>query len=139
MPIKIDTLKEGINFTNAELCEIFQCSPQGGMRRSHKTGTLVIVANHIKSIYEDKWKGDVLHYVGMGRVGDQELKKQNKTLAESNTNGVSVHLFEVYKKNEYTYISQMKLCAEPYQDVQYDENGNSRKVYVFPLKRVNNG
>lgn len=50
---------------NAELCEVFGCSPQGGMRRSHKTNTLVIVSNHIKSIYDDRWVGDVLYYTGM--------------------------------------------------------------------------
>jgi 5-methylcytosine-specific restriction protein A len=45
-----------------------------------------------------------LHYVGMGLTGDQELGyKQNKTLNESNSNGVQVYLFEVFKKGEYTY------------------------------------
>ena len=38
---------------NDKLCSIFQCSGQGGMRRSHKTNTLVLVSNYIKSIYDD--------------------------------------------------------------------------------------
>ena len=89
-------LPPGTILNNAELCEHFLCSPQGGMRRSLKTNTLVIISNHVESIYEDRWIGDELHYTGMGQVGNQELKTQNKTLAESLTNGVSVHLFAVF-------------------------------------------
>lgn len=84
------TLKPGTVLDNAGLCEYFGCSPQGGVRRSLKTNTLVIISNHVESIYEDRWIGDELHYTGMGQVGDQELKSQNKTLAESHSNGVSV-------------------------------------------------
>jgi hypothetical protein len=44
-------LKPGEEINNGRLCDIFKCSPQGGMRRSKKTNTLVIVSNHIESIY----------------------------------------------------------------------------------------
>jgi 5-methylcytosine-specific restriction protein A len=52
------------------------------MRRAHETNTLVIVSNHVKAIYEDRWDiNDVLHYTGMGQVGDQEFRgNQNITL-----------------------------------------------------------
>lgn len=69
-------LVPGAKLNNTELCEAFGCSPQGGMRRSHKTNTLVIVSNHIKSIYDDRWGGDILHYTGMGSKGDQSLTFQ---------------------------------------------------------------
>jgi 5-methylcytosine-specific restriction enzyme A len=125
----------GTKLNNSDLCEAFGCSPQGGMRRAHKTNTLVIVSNHIKSIYDDRWSGDVLHYTGMGSKGDQSLTfQQNKTLAESGTNGVSVHLFEVFKDQEYTYVGEVKLNSTPYSETQSDEKGEPRKVYVFPLK-----
>jgi 5-methylcytosine-specific restriction protein A len=62
----INQLQPGVILNNNELCEIFFCSSQGGMRRSHKTNTLVIVSNHIKSIYDDRWLGDTFHYTGMG-------------------------------------------------------------------------
>ncbi|MEZ9168041.1 HNH endonuclease [Vibrio cyclitrophicus] len=125
----------GTKLNNTDLCEAFGCSPQGGMRRAHKTNTLVIVSNHIKSIYDDRWSGDVLHYTGMGSKGDQSLTfQQNKTLAESDTNGVSVHLFEVFKDQEYTYVGEVKLNSTPYSETQPDEKGEPRKVYVFPVK-----
>lgn len=55
-------LKPGTILDNNGLRGYFLCSPQGGMRRSHKTNTLIIVLNHIESVYEDRWIGDELHY-----------------------------------------------------------------------------
>lgn len=52
------------------------------MRRSISTNTLVIVSDHTKSIYEDRWIGNVFHYTGMGLTGDQRIDAtQNKTVA----------------------------------------------------------
>ncbi|HHG3065573.1 TPA: HNH endonuclease [Vibrio parahaemolyticus] len=127
----------GTKLNNTELCDAFGCSPQGGMRRAHKTNTLVIVSNHIKSIYDDRWSNGVLHYTGMGTKGDQSLTfHQNKTLAESKNNGVAVHLFEVFKDQEYTYVGEVVLDDEPYSEVRDDEECKPRQVYIFPLKLV---
>lgn len=60
----------------------------------------------------------------MGKSGDQDINfMQNKTLAESRTNGVDVHLFEVLKSGQYIYKGQVDLCGEPYQEVQKGEDG----------------
>ena len=59
----------------------------------------------------------------MGKTGDQDLEyMQNKTLAESNTNGIEVHLFEVFEPNKYIYQGIGVLAGDPYQEEQYDEN-----------------
>ncbi|HDY7423099.1 TPA: HNH endonuclease [Vibrio vulnificus] len=132
---KISLLTSGAKLNNADLCEVFGCSPQGGMRRAHKTNTLVVVSNHIESIYDDRWSEGILHYTGMGTKGDQSLSfRYNKTLAESGSNGVSVHLFEVFRDQEYTYVGAVALDGEPYSETQDDKEGNPRKAYVFPLK-----
>ncbi|WP_327791155.1 DNA/RNA helicase domain-containing protein, partial [Vibrio anguillarum] len=55
---KFNALKADTKINNTELCELFGCSPQGGMRRAHKTNTLVIVSNHIKFIYDDRCQFD---------------------------------------------------------------------------------
>ncbi|MCJ8287113.1 HNH endonuclease signature motif containing protein [Halomonas sp.] len=131
----IAALSPGEVLSNDQLCEVFGCSPQGGMRRAKKTNTLVIVTNHIESIYEDRWEGDVIHYTGMGQTGDMELNfAQNKTLSESPSNGVAVHLFEVFKRKEYTYVGEVFRTAPPYQAAQPDADGNERKVWLFPLQ-----
>lgn len=83
------------------------------MRRSKATNSLVIISDHTKGLYEDKWFGDVLHYTGMGKNGgDQDLNfMQNKTLAESDRNGVEVHLFEVLVPTEYIYRGLVSLAG----------------------------
>ena len=122
--------------SNQQLRAAFQCGNMGGMRRSHATNTLVIISDHTKALYDDKWYGNELHYTGMGKTGDQTLTSQNRTLYESNTNGVEVHLFEVLEPTRYIYHGVVKLSGEPYQEVQPDENGSPRKVWMFPLCSV---
>lgn len=43
-------LKPGTILDNAGLRDYFLCSPQGGMRRSKKTNTLIIVSNHVSAL-----------------------------------------------------------------------------------------
>lgn len=133
----LSKIQQGEILNNDQLCEIFKCSPQGGMRRSLETNTLVIVSNHVQSIYDDRWIDDVFHYTGMGQNGNQSLTfAQNKTLAESNSNGVEVHLFEVEKEKEYIYQGQVILADVPYQETQPDASDNDRQVVIFPLKLI---
>lgn len=121
--------------THADIIAEFQCGNMGGMRRSKATNSLVIISDHTKGLYEDKWIGDVLHYTGMGKKGDQALYfMQNKTLAQSETNGVEVHLFEVLVSSEYIYRGIVSLSGTPYQEVQKGDDGLPRKVWMFPLK-----
>lgn len=120
---------------NADIVNEFQCGNMGGMRRSTNTNTLVIVSDHTKGLYEDRWVGDVLHYTGMGKSGDQRIDfMQNKTLAESGTNNVEVHLFEVLEVRQYRYLGVVELCDTPYQEFQKDQDGLLRRVWMFPLK-----
>ncbi|MGJ7912612.1 HNH endonuclease [Neobacillus sp. LXY-1] len=130
-------LKLGQTLNNNQISEVFKCSTQGGMRRSHATNTLVIISDHTK-LYEDKWIGKIFYYTGMGKKGHQSLTfAQNKTLSESNTNGVAVHLFEVLRPTEYVYTGQVVLAGEPYQEEQFDEDKKLRNVWVFPLELAN--
>lgn len=110
------------------------------MRRSKTTNTLVLISDHTKNNpYRDKWYGEIFHYTGMGLTGDQSFSyRQNKTLSESESNGVEVHLFEVFDSIEpkYEYQGIVKLADVPYMSKQPDAAGNLRKVCIFPLKKV---
>ncbi|MED1085495.1 HNH endonuclease [Bacillus toyonensis] len=129
-------LQMGQVLSNQQIADIFRCSNQGGMRRSHGTNTLVIISDHTK-LYEDRKEGEIFHYTGMGRKGDQSLSfAQNKTLVESRTNGVAVFLFRVLKPTEYTFVGQVVLAGEPYQEEQLDEDDKLRKVWIFPLRAL---
>lgn len=134
--LSVNDLIVNKDYTNKEVTEAFKCSPQGGMRRSHRTNTLVLISNHTgNTLYGDKWVGDLLHYTGMGQQGDQSLSfMQNKTLAQSARNNIEVHLFEVYEDKVYTYAGKVKLNSAPYKDTEVDANNRTRSVYRFPLE-----
>jgi len=134
-PLFENPLKQGQSISNRELIEIFKVGSEGGMRRSHATNSLVIISDHTKSLYEDKWVDDILHYTGMGTEGDQEIDNaQNRTLSESRFNGVNNYLFEVFRRGEYIYQGTIELAGSPYDGRQLDANKNLRRVIIFPLK-----
>lgn len=135
----LNELAVGSTYNNDDLKHIFCVSSQGGMRRSKKSNSLVLIAKHDNSNpYDDKWQDGVLHYTGMGLNGDQGVDyKQNKTVKESRINGVGMHLFESFNNNEYIYRGRVRLCGGPYYETQKDEDGRPRRVVKFPLKLVN--
>ena len=133
--LTISSLVPGQVYTNKDIQDAFGCSQQGGMRRAHSTNTLVIFALHNKPLYDDKWDEDILHYTGMGQEGDQSINfAQNRTLADSDTNGVTVHLFEGYTDKEYVYDGIVKLAGKPYYANELDSKYKTRKVVKFPIK-----
>lgn len=130
-------LNEGQVITAEDLRRIFKCSSQGGMRRSHRTNSLVLIARTSGATYFDRWEGDVFLYTGMGLVGDQSLDRaQNRTLAESDTNGVRIFLFENPGPNEYVFAGRVTLARGPRSEAQRDADGNDRRVWVFPLSVI---
>lgn len=136
--LKEHGLQEGWSIDNSHLRAIFRCSSQGCIRRSHATNSLVLISDQT-GIYHDRWVGDTLYYSGMGLRGDQQLRFQNKTLAESRTNGVDLYLFEVRDHRRYTYQGLVELIDAPKTETQTDADGQPRRVYVFPLRRVSGG
>lgn len=109
----------------------------GGMRRSKTTNILVLIADYTKGIYHDKWIGGILHYTSMGKNDDQDINwAQNATLANYGRNGVDIHLFEVMDAGEYIYCERIELITKPYVDTQPGEDGQDRKVWMFPIRPV---
>lgn len=132
-------LEIGQIIKNSDIQRIFKCGNMGGMRRSKTTNTLVIVSDYTKGIYHDKWIGGILHYTGMGKIGDQDINRaQNATLAACGKNDVDIHLFEVIDAGEYIYCGRIELVGRPYVDIQPGEDGIDRKVWMFPIRPVPN-
>lgn len=131
--IDLNDLKTGTIFTNAELMEKFSVSNSGGMRRSLKNNVLILI--HKKdSIYQDRWQNDKFFYTGMGLKGDQDINfGQNKTLAQSRTNGVTVLLFNNPRPNNYEYQGEVVLVDTPFYEMQSDGLDKKRQVVIFPL------
>ncbi|WP_121614389.1 AAA family ATPase [Mesobacillus foraminis] len=139
---ELEKLKPGATLYNEDIQRIFKCGNSGGMRRSLKTNSLVLISDENNSLYKDMWKlGDVWQFVGMGRIGDQSLDYlQNKTLFRSNDTGVNLYLLrgELKKSREtiqkYTFIGKVLLAGQPYELAdQLDEENKKRKVFIFPL------
>lgn len=121
-------------FSNQELMDTFGVANSGGMRRSIKNNVLLLIHNTTDAIYKDRWEGNVFYYTGMGLTGDQSMDfGQNKTLANSNTNGVRVLLFEKSKENAYRYVAEACLSGKPFYEKQKDNNDNLSQVIIFPL------
>jgi 5-methylcytosine-specific restriction protein A len=120
--------------SNAELVHRFRVGNMGGMRRNKAARHLVLVSDPSKGLYDDRLQGDVLHYTGEGKIGDQQLNKQNRTLTESLDTGEVIHLFEVLQPKQYTYVGEVELIDDPYQETQIDDQGDPRLVWMFPLK-----
>ncbi len=128
-------LKSGDSIDNDTLRAIFRCGPQGAVRRSPGTGSLVLISDHTRPSCEDTWIGKTFHYTGMGSVGEQSLAlPQNKALAESRESGLRLWLFEVFDEGRYMYIGETGLADSPYRSRQPDTQGVLRDVWVFPLK-----
>ena len=130
----LTNLKIGTVFTNAQLMEKFGVSNSGGMRRSLKNNVLILV--HKKdSVYQDRWQDDKLLYTGMGLKGDQDVNfGQNKTLAQSRINGVTVLLFNNPASNVYEYEGEVMLADKPFYEKQRDASNKERQVVIFPLR-----
>ncbi len=133
--MNISDFHPGEDYTNQEIVEAFKCGNMGGMRKSKQTNTLVIFDKHGQCYHADEWQGDTLNYTGMGKTGDQRIDySQNKTLAESNTNGIKLHLFESHTPGAYNYSGEVELAADPFTATEPDVNGHDRTVIKFPLR-----
>lgn len=132
-------IKIGDILENKDIVAIFKCANMGGIRYSKSTNTLVLIFDHTKGVYSDRWVNGVLHYTGTGKIGDQDIDQhQNKRLANSRTDILDIHLFEVIEPKKYIYRGIVELIADPYIDLQKDDNGNMRKVWIFPIKPKEN-
>lgn len=130
-------LEIGDKVINKEIAEIFLCSNQGGIRKSKKTNTIVIFAKFNNCSYKHRWEDNILYFTGMGKKGNQEMKRQNKSLLNAKEEGFSIHLFEVYdeKGKEFIYGGKVELISKPQIEKQLDDNNEEREVIVFPFKR----
>ncbi|HAS79793.1 MAG TPA: restriction endonuclease [Fusobacteriaceae bacterium] len=127
--LKIDQVLE-----NKEIAECFLCSNQGGIRKSKRTNTIILLAKFDNCSYKHRKDKDILYFTGMGKKGDQEMKRQNKSLLNAKKEGFAIHLLELYKEKEYIYKGEVELISNPIIERQLDDNKEERDVFMFPLK-----
>ncbi|PFJ08890.1 AAA family ATPase [Bacillus thuringiensis] len=135
--MQIQDLIPGITIDNETLNSIFKCGNHGRMRRSLKTNSLVLILReNDNSEFLFNENDGLWNFVGIGENGDQSLDYlQNKTLLNSNTNGVKVYLFNIDKKG-YQFINRVLLAREPYMTKGLDSKGQERGIWNFSLIEV---
>lgn len=121
-------------YTQEDIKNILDITIMKGMNFKINKNRLILIRNHVKSIYLDRQEGDILYYTGEGTTGNQSLTGANRRLLDSNKDNTEVYLFEVFEKTKYTYKGLVFLLKEPLIEQQTDIYGNNRSVYVFPLK-----
>lgn len=134
------TLQPGDRILRAAIHEEFGGNHDRGISFSAKTPNIFIFSHsRVGSLngYMDHWVGDVLHYYGEGRVGDQQLTQGNLALAEHRERGRSLRVFQG-SGGTVIFLGTFKVdAAEPfYWTESLDANGESRHVVVFRLVSV---
>ena len=119
---------------NQTICDLFGVANTGGIRVNINRNLIVLISNNTDPAYKNEWRDEVLHFVG-GGSGDQTLTRQNKTLANAAKNSAKLHLFEVFEKKKYVYAGMVELASEPYETQQAEKSGETRTVWVFPLRK----
>ena len=127
--LKIDKVLE-----NKEIAETFLCSNQGGVRKSKRTNTIILLAKFDNCSYKHRRDGDILYFTGMGKKGDQEMKRQNKSILNAKEEGFILHLLELYEDKKYIYKGKVELISAPIIERQLDDDNHERDVFMFPLK-----
>lgn len=128
----------GESYSNSDLMNIFHCKNSGGIRYSKGIDVLLLITNSAQEVYDDRMKDGEILYVGEGLRGDQDIVKGNKILYKSyyQHSGTTMLFFE--KCNDlYTFLGEVCVSRNPYQEMQKDIDGNLRKVWIFPLKIIN--
>ena len=122
--------------THQELLDLFSVSNMGGIRVSKMVGAIVLISSVHNDLYADRQQGEVFHYTGEGRHGDQTMTRGNRAIERSLDAGTPLLLFFKKATNEYEFQGEVRLAGEPTQEQQPDEDGMMRTVWVFPLEAV---
>ena len=118
-------LKTNEVVTPSQLADLFQVKTLKQSRFIKETNTLVLISDYTKGDRPNKWIGDTLHLTGNHKITGSTYSK----LADSRTNGVTIHLFQVMNPGQYSYSGLVKLAGDP-----YTEMGPEGLVWVFPVQ-----
>lgn len=118
-------------FSNIDIMNKHQVGNCGGIRKSNRTQSFVLIINPSVQKYNDiKENGnDEIMYDGQFTKGsrDQLMKKMNKALEETHW---PLHVYEG-TRDRYRYIGEYERSGS-YHTI-FDDQG--RRVFVFPIRK----
>lgn len=131
-------LQSGRIYSWDELGAIFGFGPNylgaaGGMPSRPAIGALLLITHPggAKSFdYEDEWDGADLIYTGRGKRGDQQLRGQNRDVAE---NAKKLYVFQPAGPRALQYLGS-PICVEHFPGSGLDANGKMRRTWRFRLR-----
>lgn len=108
---------------------------QAGIRAPRGAREASLICNtSARGSYPDRFLGpDVLHYVGRGLEGDQELDRDNESLRQAVERGSPIRVFEKLGTNRYLDHGYWEGVGEP---LWHLEQGTKRRLIVFSLRRL---
>lgn len=90
----------------------------------------------IRHGYMDHWDGEVFHFYGMGRRGDQKLSVSNRSLYEHDVDGRSIRLFQGTEK-AVRYLGEFRLDSnEPIYWTRAPQLGSAKLRWVIVFRLV---
>jgi 5-methylcytosine-specific restriction protein A len=82
----------------------------------------------------DYLEGNIYHYTGEGRVGNQQLVRGNRALLDSSA---KLLLFARQDAKTWRFVGEVSLASPPYLEAKAkDQNGTVRTVLVFRFQEL---
>jgi hypothetical protein len=134
----LPSLEQGVVYTWEELGSFYGFPPDylgraGGMVSRPALKALLLITHSQTGrpfSYEDEWRGSDLVYAGRGLKGDQELKGQNRQVAE---NSRALFLFEHAGSRQLLFHGQVR-CVRHWESTGFDKERQERRVFRFLLR-----
>lgn len=122
---------------NSDIVAFHGVSNQGGIRKSNRTRSFVLITNHKVEKYHDCIHSNSFEiaYEGAFTRGkhDQELTRMNKALSETDWDLHVYSRIENSKKLVYEYVGVYKRVGEPVATTRISDN---KRVYIFTLRKI---
>ena len=131
-------LEIGSYHLRAELHARFGGNPRAGICPT-KTGPVLIFSDPASGKpfgYDahDYLEGNVYHYTGEGRVGNQQLVRGNRALLDP---AKKLLLFAKQDAKTWRFVGEVSLASPPYLEAKAkDQNGTVRTVLVFRFQEL---
>lgn len=128
--------------TRQDISDLIGGDARKGVAKSAKTQTISLFLNE-DELYSDyfyeKDNTEYCMYTGIGRIGHQDsidnvMYDLNMEIMTHKKNGRSLLLFS--RKNGVWLFKGVFELTETHQNVQPDDHGDLRRVFVFHLKRI---
>jgi len=132
--------QKGEEFTEKELYEQYAVRNSGGIRPSTKNKVIILINSFFSENqggYENETheKSGFVYHVGEGE-GNQEMKRNNKSIFETQYNGYTMLYFDKPEQNRLFYRFKVEYDSHEIEK-QTNSDGILRDVIIFKLKIVN--